>query len=323
MTNRIESFTATLCARMDINTSRTGERRPCLQLPKRNASITGQHRQSNARAVASEAWDNRCNKAARLGSVDQFCNSLKMSKLTSSTELARRKLEAFAMYPTKSQRIRATFRTRGPSLTYAALIGATLTFAVISSMRAGELEAKGAEKISFLPETPPITLQGDAPLLAQAETATSAKKKAKHPVLNLDEKGVILKGYDPVAYFKQGKAVKGDPKYSSKFEGAIYYFASADDKDEFDKSPAKYKPQYGGYCANGMMKGKLHPIDPTAFYIYKGKLYVCTGTSQLNEFKAKPDVNVKKADKQWEYYQPPEIPGFLGGSIHLNPPVVI
>ena len=227
------------------------------------------------------------------------------------------------MYPTKSQRIRATFRTGGLGLTYAALIGATLSFAVTSSVSAGELEAKGAEKIPFLPETSPITLRGDTPLLAQAETSPSAKKKAKHPVLNLDEKGVILKGYDPVAYFKQGKAVKGDAKYSSNFEGAIYYFASADDKAEFDKSPAKYKPQYGGYCANGMMKGKLHPIDPTAFYIYKGKLYVCTGTSQLNEFKAKPDVNVKKADKQWEYYQPPEIPGFLGGSIHLSLPVVI
>jgi YHS domain-containing protein len=227
------------------------------------------------------------------------------------------------MYPTKSQRIRATFGARGSRLMYAALIGATLSFAVTSSVSASESEAIGAGKIPSLPETPAINLGSDTPLLAQAETAPSAKKKAKRPVLNLDEKGVILKGYDPVAYFKQGKAVKGDPKYSSNYGGAIYYFASADDKAEFDKSPAKYKPQYGGYCANAMMKGKLHPIDPNVFYIYKNKLYVCTGPSQLNEFKANPDVNVKKADKHWEYYQPPEIPGFLGGFINLNPTVVI
>jgi YHS domain-containing protein len=225
------------------------------------------------------------------------------------------------MYRTKSQRIRATFGAQGSRLMYAALIGATLSFAVSSSVSASESEAMGAGNIPSLPETPAINLGSDTPLLAQAET--TAKKSAKRPVLNLDENGVILKGYDPVAYFKQGKAVKGDPKYSSKYGGAIYYFASADDKAEFDKSPAKYKPQYGGYCANAMMKGKLHPIDPNVFYIYKDKLYVCTGTQQLNEFKAKPDVNVKKADKHWEYYQPPEVPGFLGGFINLNPTAVI
>src|SRR5258705_10942034 len=75
---------------------------------------------------------------------------------------------------------------------------------------------------------------------------------------------------------------------------------------------SRYKPQYGGYCANAMTKGKLNDIDPTAFFIYKGKLYVCTGAKELKTFKAKPDVNIKKADKKWEFYQPPSIPGYLG-----------
>ena len=77
------------------------------------------------------------------------------------------------------------------------------------------------------------------PLLAQAES--SKKPGAKAPKVNVDKDGVILKGYDPVAYFKQRHAVKGDPKYSSSYGGAKYYFASADDKAEFDKSPAKYR----------------------------------------------------------------------------------
>jgi YHS domain-containing protein len=149
-------------------------------------------------------------------------------------------------------------------------------------------------------------------LLAEAETAKGGKKAAKGPKLNLDEKGVILKGYDPVAYFKQGKPVKGDPKISSTYGGAIYYFASAADKSEFDKSPAKYKPQYGAWCANAMLKGKLADTDPNEFFIYKGKLFVCTGAEQLKNFEAKPDANIKKADKKWELYQPPQIPGFLG-----------
>jgi YHS domain-containing protein len=210
------------------------------------------------------------------------------------------------MYPAKSQRITATLGARTSRLISGALIAATLSFAVTASVWAAETEAKGTDKLSPLPEAPSQSLGTGTPLLAQAETAPSGKKGAKHPKLNLDEKGVILKGYDAVAYFKQGKAVKGDPKYSSSYEGATYYFASAADKAAFDKSPAKYKPQYGGYCANAMTKGKLNDIDPNAFF-------VCTGETQLNNFKAKPDVNVKKADKRWEFYQPPEIPGYLGG----------
>jgi YHS domain-containing protein len=231
----------------------------------------------------------------------------------SSVDLACGKLRVVAMYAAKSQRITATLGARTSRLISGALIAATLSFAVTASVFAAETEAKETDKLSPLPEAPPQSLGTDTPVLAQAETAPSGKKGAKHPKLNLDEKGVILKGYDAVAYFKQGKAVKGDPKYSSSYEGATYYFASADDKAAFDKSPAKYKPQYGGYCANAMTKGKLNDIDPNAFFVYKGKLYVCTGETQLDNFKAKPDVNVKKADKKWEFYQPPEIPGYLGG----------
>jgi len=158
----------------------------------------------------------------------------------------------------------------------------------------------------------------DQMLLAQADTSGHKKTHAgkKPPLVNVDKNGVILKGYDAVAYFKQSKAVKGDPKYSSKYGGATYYFASAEDKADFDKAPAKYAPQYGGFCANSMSKRKLADIDPNQFLIYKGKLYVCTGAPELKEFKAKPDVNIQAADKNWEFYQPPSNPGFrryLGG----------
>ena len=130
---------------------------------------------------------------------------------------------------------------------------------------------------------------------------------------------MILKGYDPVAYFKQGQAVKGDPKYSSTYQGAIYHFASAANKRAFDKHPAKFKPQYGGYCAHGMSEGKLSDIDPGEFYIYKGKLYVCTGPAQMNGLKANPDETIKRADKNWQRYQPPTIPGYLGRVLSLDP----
>jgi YHS domain-containing protein len=153
----------------------------------------------------------------------------------------------------------------------------------------------------------------DQMLLAQVDTSGHKKTRAGkgHNLVNVDKNGVILKGYDAVAYFKQNKPVKGNPKYSSKYGGATYYFASGEDKSEFDKTPAKYAPQYGGYCANSMSKRKLADIDPNQFFIYKGKLYVCTAASSLKEFSAKPDVNIQAADKNWDYYQQlPTSPGF-------------
>ena len=84
------------------------------------------------------------------------------------------------------------------------------------------------------PESGNIGTVNDQMLLAQADTSGQKKNRAdqKRPLVNVDKNGVILKGYDPVAYFKQSRAVKGNPKYSSKYAGAIYYFASGEDKAE-------------------------------------------------------------------------------------------
>jgi len=154
------------------------------------------------------------------------------------------------------------------------------------------------------------TILEDHALLAQRATATAKKAGVKAPKVNVDQNGVILKGYDPVGYFKEHHAVKGDPKFSSTYRGATYYFASAADKSTFDKNPAKYAPQYGGYCANGMSKGKLNDIDPNIFFIHKGKLYVCASEKAGKAFYSKPDANIQKADANWRNYEPPSNPGF-------------
>ncbi len=158
------------------------------------------------------------------------------------------------------------------------------------------------------PKSAVSTTSFNGPLLAEAGSAK--KTDATGPKVNVDKNGVILKGYDPVAYFKQNRAVKGDPKYSSSFGGATYYFASASDKETFDKTPSKYVPQYGAFCANGMKNRKLHDSDPNVFFIYKGKLYVCENPKAGKAFYADPDTNIKKADSNWQFYQPPTNPGF-------------
>jgi YHS domain-containing protein len=105
--------------------------------------------------------------------------------------------------------------------------------------------------------------------------------------------------YSLAAAGMDGKPVIGSPFITSTYRGATYLFASREDKVEFDKSPAKFEPQYGGYCAYSMSKGERHGIDPKAFRIYKGKLYVCGSPEQLREFSTNIDANISKADQNW------------------------
>jgi YHS domain-containing protein len=109
-----------------------------------------------------------------------------------------------------------------------------------------------------------------------------------------------LRGYDAVAFFKQGKPVKGNPEIESTYQGVTYLFASTADKSDFDKDPAKYVPQYGGFCAYGVANGVTTGNgDPDAFAVYKGKLYLCGNQAALRSFKSDIDSNIEKADTNW------------------------
>src|SRR5262245_34746026 len=92
--------------------------------------------------------------------------------------------------------------------------------------------------------------------------------------INKDSCGVAIKGYDPVAYFTQSKPVKGSASFSYQWMNSTWWFASAADRDDFARNPEKYVPQYGGYCAYGVSQNHTAPIDPEAWTIIRGKLYL-------------------------------------------------
>ena len=129
--------------------------------------------------------------------------------------------------------------------------------------------------------------------------AEQSAKPAPKVRVNVDSNGVILKGYDPIAYFTRHQAVKGNQAIRTRFGGATYYFVSVADKVAFGKNPSKYVPQYGGFCAYHMSKRELRDSDPTAFLIYKGKLYICSGVDSAKEFRSNIDQNIRKADDYW------------------------
>ena len=125
------------------------------------------------------------------------------------------------------------------------------------------------------------------------------RASANQLIRRLASNGVILKGYDPVAYFIQKKAVKGSSKCQSAYQGATYYFSSAADLAIFQRNPSKYVPQYGGFCANGVKNNRLKDSDPTVFFIIKGKLYICESPAGEKEFRSNKDEDIVTANRNW------------------------
>jgi YHS domain-containing protein len=133
---------------------------------------------------------------------------------------------------------------------------------------------------------------------AHAQDVTGLRKKH----FNLDE-GIAISGYDPVAYFTQGKAVKGKKDMAVYHQGITYYFSSVANKELFKANPAKYEPEYGGWCAYAMgEKGEKVSIDPETFKIVNGKLYLFYNRFFNNTLKDwnKNEATLKsKADANW------------------------
>lgn len=141
-----------------------------------------------------------------------------------------------------------------------------------------------------------------AALLAALPFPPAALFAAEPPVVktlvNKTRAGLAIQGYDPVAYFTEGKPVKGDPAFTAEHDGVGYRFASAAHRDLFVANPAKYAPAYGGYCGYAAAINRLSPIDPRFFQIIDGRLILQHNQKALDKWNALPG-NVAQADKNW------------------------
>jgi len=123
-------------------------------------------------------------------------------------------------------------------------------------------------------------------------------------LLNLDKDGVAIQGYDPVAYFTDKKAVKGNPQIRATRGSAIYLFATTDHKTAFESSPEKYEPQFGGYCAYAASIDAISPISPDYWEIVDGRLILQHNQKAWDLWHKDAGTNLVKADKNW--------PGLVG-----------
>jgi len=128
---------------------------------------------------------------------------------------------------------------------------------------------------------------------------TSVTSVHADTVYNVNRKGQVIKGYDPVAYFTEKMPVKGNELYELEWEGARWLFASAGNMEMFRKDPEKYAPLYGGYCAYGVAVGGLYNIKPEAWSIVDGRLYLNKNLRVREIWRQDIPGYIEKANANW------------------------
>lgn len=123
--------------------------------------------------------------------------------------------------------------------------------------------------------------------------------------VNTDRSGAAIKGYDAVAYFSHGKPVKGLPMHQHEWAGAIWRFATAQNRERFAQNPEAYAPQFGGYCAWAVSRNYTADIDPEAFEIANGKLYLNYSKLVQLRWNVNRDENIRKGEQNWPTLAPP------------------
>lgn len=118
--------------------------------------------------------------------------------------------------------------------------------------------------------------------------------------INKNWRSIAIKGYDPVAYFTMGKAVVGKKQFEHRWHDARWRFVSEEHLKLFADNPEQYAPRFGGYCAEGMSRGRKASIDPQAWLIVEGDLYLNYSVEAREEMALHPEQTIEKADLIWE-----------------------
>ena len=132
-------------------------------------------------------------------------------------------------------------------------------------------------------------------------TTTPVAPPAPAPkiLINVDDEGTAILGFDAVAYHTDKKVTPGSGDHAVAHGGGNFWFASPDHQATFTQEPAKYAPQYGGYCAYAMSEGRLSPVQPEVFEIYEGQFLLFTNPEFKKLFDADPAKHKALADANW------------------------
>jgi hypothetical protein len=117
--------------------------------------------------------------------------------------------------------------------------------------------------------------------------------------LNKDSDNIAIKGYDTVAYFTEGRAVKGDSGFELAWRDARWLFANEKHRAMFAEAPERYAPQFGGLCAGAVTRGVVVKADPEAWTIVDGRLYMKVSKASRDEWRKNAEENIQEANEAW------------------------
>lgn len=147
--------------------------------------------------------------------------------------------------------------------------------------------------------TSTLTRRSALLVLGAAIAAASLAPDAIAASVNLNNRGVAIQGYDPVAYFTADAAIAGNSAITAQHQGATYHFASTENRDQFVANPAKYAPAYGGFCAFAVANGYTAKIDPAAYSVVDGRLYLNFSKGVRNRWNKDIPGFIAKGDANW------------------------
>jgi hypothetical protein len=137
-------------------------------------------------------------------------------------------------------------------------------------------------------------------ILATVAGYYSLRPATDIPAYNVTSDNVAIHGYDTVAYFTEGKPTKGSSEFEHLWEDARWHFSSATNRDLFRANPDRYAPRFGGYCAAGVALGEYADVDPEAFSIVDGKLYMISTKENQEGWRQAQEGHIGYAEYNWE-----------------------
>ena len=177
-----------------------------------------------------------------------------------------------------------------------AAVGESTSQAVVVDVEDSSVD-KAAPSNNELALSPAETAPSTAEVTYSTAEVTPSNKN--EPAGVFVENDIAIRGADPVAYFTEGNYVAGSADYIYEWGGAVWQFASAENRDLFASSPGQYAPQYGGFCAWAVSQGYTAPVDPTAWEIVDGKLYLNFDARIQRRWQQDIPGNIARADQNW------------------------
>jgi enamine deaminase RidA (YjgF/YER057c/UK114 family) len=138
-----------------------------------------------------------------------------------------------------------------------------------------------------------------------------------------DEPRLSISGYDPVAYFTDGKPVQGKPEFEYSWHRLRWRFVNGEHRDLFTRDPKHYAPQYDGYCAMGTSLNEAahkDTVDPEAWAIVDGKLYLTHDRYAMQLWRESAKEHIRRADQDWDVVKDLPAPEIVGPPCAASPP---